>query len=349
MSTQHPFKDMDERARRVFRHIVESFMADGEPVGSRTLSRSFDVSPATIRNVMSDLEEIGLLQSPHISAGRLPTDLGLRYFVDGILEMGTLSSAERAAMEEECTNADLSIDKVLEQASTTLSGLSACAGLVVAPTQADKTIRHIEFVFLNPQKSMVILVSEDGVVENRVIDLPLGMTSDMLRQAGSFLSEKLYGRTIIQMREDILKEIKERQSEMGPLMTKVIESGLATQLDNGRLIVRGRSQLLKDPGALENLEQLKDLMEQLESKETVSKLLEEASDADGVKIYIGSENSIFEGSGQSLILSPYKNSADNIVGAIGVIGPTRLNYAKIIPSVNYMAEILSRRIRALSS
>lgn len=348
MSIGHNFKDMDERAHNVFRTIVESFMADGAPVGSRTLSRNLDVSPATIRNVMSDLEEMGLLQSPHISAGRLPTDLGLRYFVDGILEIGTLSDIERAAMEEKCNDSTVSIDKTFEQASTMLSSLSACAGLVIAPTQADKPILHIEFVSLAPQKSMVILVSEDGSVENRVIDLPMGMTTDMLRKAGAFLSEKLYGRTISQMRENILEEVKARQSEMGPLMTSLIESGLATKLGNGKLIVRGRSQLLEDPSALQNLERLKNLMEQLEAKETVSKLLEEASSADGIKIYIGSENSIFEGSGQSLILSPYKDGTNNIVGAIGVIGPTRLDYAKIIPSVNCMAEILSRRLSAFS-
>ncbi len=348
MTNQHDFLDMDERAHSVFRHIVESFMKDGEPIGSRTLSRNFDVSPATIRNVMSDLEELGLLHAPHISAGRLPTDLGLRYFVDGILETGTLSDTERAAMEEQCNNNDVSIDKIFEQASTMLSSLSTCAGLVVAPTQEDKSIRHIEFVSLAPKQAMVVLVSEDGTVENRIIELPSGMTMDMLRQAGAFLSEKLYGRTIAQMRDDILKEVKARQSEMGTLMTHVIKAGLATKTGDGKLIVRGRSQLLKDPSALQNLEKLKELMEQLEAKETVSKLLEEASSADGVKIYIGSENSIFEGSGHALVLSPYHNSSDNIVGAIGVIGPTRLNYAKIIPSVNYMAEILSRRIRSFS-
>ena len=346
MTISYNFKDMDERARNIFRHIVESFMNDGNPVGSRTLSRSFDLSPATIRNVMSDLEELGLLQAPHISAGRLPTDLGLRYFVDGILEMGTLSDSERAAMEQECNNADLSIDKLLEQTSSLLSGLSASAGLVVAPTQANKPLRHIEFVSLSPEKTMVILVSEDGSVENRMIDLTPGITSDMLRQAGAFLSEKLYGRTISEMREVILEEIKARQSEMGELMTSIVEAGLATKLDDGKLIVRGHSRLLRDSDALQDLEKLQSLMEQLESKETISKLLEEASNAGGVKIYIGSENSVFEGSGHSLILSPYHNASNNIIGAIGVIGPTRLNYAKIIPSVNYMAEILSRRIRS---
>ena len=346
MSSKLDFIELDQRAHDVFRHIVESFMNDGNPVGSRTLSRSVGFSPATIRNVMADLEEMGLLQAPHVSAGRLPTDQGLRYFVDGILEKGTLSDTDRAALEEECNNSNLSINGVLEQASSVLSGLSASAGLVVAPTQDDKTIRHIEFVSLSPKKTMVILVSEDGAVENRVIDMEPGITVDMLRQAGNFLSEKLYGRTVRQMRDAIMEEIKARQSEMGALMTTVIEAGLALKLDNGKLIVHGRSQLLKDTQALENLERLQDLMEQLESTETVSKLLEEATNADGVKIYIGSENSIFEGSGHSLILSPYRNGNNNIIGAIGVIGPTRLNYAKIIPSVNYMAELISRRIQS---
>lgn len=348
MATHHNFQDLDERAREIFRYIVESFMNDGDPVGSRTISRSFELSPATIRNVMADLEDLGLLQAPHVSAGRLPTDLGLRYFVDGILEVGTLSNTERAAIEEEYRNTDQSVNGLLEQATTMLSGLSASAGLVVAPTNANKIIRHIEFVSLAPEKAMVILVSEDGTVENRIIELAPGITADMLREAGAFLSEKLYGRTVVQMREVILEEIKARQSEIGALKASVIEAGLASKLEDGKLIVRGHSQLLKDPQAVQDLERLKDLMEQLESKETVSKLLEEASGAEGVKIFIGSENSIFEGSGYSLILSPYNNGSSNdIVGAIGVIGPMRLNYAKVIPSVNYMAEMLTRKIRSM--
>lgn len=322
-------------------------MADGSPVGSRTLSRSFEFSPATIRNVMSDLEDMGLLQAPHTSAGRLPTDMGLRYFVDGILEIGTLSDIERAAIEEDCSDQNLPIEGILEKASATLSGLSASAGLVIAPTQANKPLKHIEFISLAPQKAMVVMVSEDGSVENRVMDIEGGITPNMLREAGAFLSEKLHGRTIAQMREKILHEISERQSEINPLMANLIETGMVTKLNDGKLIVHGRSQLLKNPDALNNLEKLKELMEQLESQETVSKILDEASSANGVKIYIGSENSIFEGSGHSLILSPYSNGKNNeIVGAIGVIGPTRLNYAKVIPTVNCMAEILSRRIRA---
>ncbi|MEM8833094.1 MAG: heat-inducible transcriptional repressor HrcA [Pseudomonadota bacterium] len=346
MFDKHDFVDLDERARQVFRQIVESFIDEGSPVGSRTLSRSFDLSPATIRNVMSDLEHLGLLHAPHVSAGRLPTDMGLRYFVDGILELGELSDTERAALEEDCKDEEVSVDTIYEQASTTLSGLSHSAGLVVAPTQASKPIRHIEFISLAPEKALVVIVSEDGSVENKLIDIAPGTTNDMLREAGNFLSEKLYGRTIGEMHKVIEKEIADRRHEMSDLMTRVIDAGLASKLDDGKLIVRGTAQLLQDPQAREDVENLKDLMEKLESQETVSKLLDEAGNADGVKIYIGSENSIFEGTGHSLILSPYRNSNNNVIGAIGVIGPMRLNYAKIIPSVNYMAEILSRRIRS---
>ncbi len=341
-----PFNKLDERARAVFSHIVESFMRDGSPVGSRTLSRSITASPATIRNVMSDLEFLGLLQAPHTSAGRLPTDLGLRYFVDGILEKGALSQTDRAALEAECANKDLSMNDALEKASSALSGLSASAGLVVAPKQTSKAIHHIEFVSLSTEKTMVILVHADGSVENRILDHPQGITTDMLRQTGQFLSERLHGRTITEMQDNILKEIKERKSELEPLITKVVEAGLATKLNDGRLIVRGYSQLV-DSAFEKDLDRVRTLMEQLESQETASKLLEGASGADGVKIYIGSENSIFEGSGTSLVISPYHDADHQIVGAIGVIGPTHLNYAKIIPSVNYMAEILSRRFKGL--
>ncbi|HPD83154.1 MAG: heat-inducible transcriptional repressor HrcA [Alphaproteobacteria bacterium] len=343
----HVFEELDDRARAVFQQVIECFMTDGNPVGSRTLSRSISASPATIRNVMSDLEYLGLLQAPHTSAGRLPTDLGLRYFVDGILEKGSLSATERAALDQEYSDKNLSSDTLLEKASAALSGLSASAGLVVVPKQIDIAIRHIEFVSLSPQKTMVILVSADGTVENRILEHDSGITSEMLRQAGIFLSEKLHGRTISQMRDSILEEIKVRKNELAPLITKVIEEGLASQLNNGKLIVRGHSQLLKNPKALNDIDRLQTLMEQLESQEVVSKLLKSASEAEGVKIYIGSENSIFEGSGTSLILSPYHNASQQIIGAIGVIGPTHLNYAKIIPSVNYMAEILSRRLNGL--
>lgn len=340
--------DIDERARKVFTQVVENFIEHGQATGSKTLSDSIKVSPATIRNILAAIEREGFLQSPHTSAGRLPTDIGMRYFVDGILETGQLTKSERAALQEECSDDDLSIDTVFEQASVTLSGLSESAGLVIAPTHVNSTLQQVQFVLIEPQKALAVLVAKDGSVENRMINVSHGTTPAMLHEAGEFLSQRLHGKTIREMQTAILNEIEENRSAIGELTAQLIEAGLITPLGDGKMIVHGRGQLIEKPQETKNLDQIRSLMEQLESKETVSKLLEEAFDANGVKIYIGSENSIFEGSGQSLILSPYRNGNDDIVGAIGVIGPTRINYGKIIPSVNCMAEILSHRIRAFS-
>jgi len=345
MKTVVSYTTLDSRARDIFRHIVETYMASGDPVGSRTLSRNFDLSPATIRNVMADLEHLGLLEAPHISAGRLPTTQGLRYFVDGILEIGTLSEAEQRALELQYKESS-SVSDILEQTSRMLSGLSHSAGLVVAP-KADKAIRHIEFVSLQPTRALVIIVPEDGMVENRIMELPVGITPDILKQASNFLSERLYGKTFSEMRGALTQEIGLRRDELGTLMARIVEEGLATQTGDGTLIVRGTSKLL-DQGSVQDLDRIRILMEQLEAKETVSKLLDEAGQADGVKIFIGSENPIFGGSGHSLILTPYRNAAGSFVGAVGVIGPTRLDYAKIVPSVNYMAEMIARNIQKLS-
>lgn len=345
MKTIVSYSTLDARARDIFRHIVESYMEHGDPVGSRTLSRNFDLSPATIRNVMADLEHLGLLEAPHISAGRLPSTQGLRYFVDGILEKGSLSTAEKRALEEEYKDSD-SVPDMLEQASRILSGLSGSAGLVVAP-KADKSIRHIEFVMLQPTRALVIIVPDDGMVENRIMQVPSGITPDILKQASNFLSERLYGKTFGEMRNSIKEEISLRRGELGDLMTKIVEEGLATQTGDGTLIVRGTSKLL-DQGSINNFDRVRLLMEQLEAKETVSKLLDEAGQADGVKIFIGAENPVFGSSGHSLIITPYTNGSGNFVGAIGVIGPTRLDYAKIIPSVSFMAEMITRNIRKIS-
>ena len=345
MKTVVSYTTLDERAREIFRHIVESYMANGDPVGSRTLSRNFDLSPATIRNVMADLEDLGLLEAPHVSAGRMPSTQGLRYFVDGILEIGSLNEAERKALESQYTESN-SVPDMLDQASRLLSGLSSSAGLVVAP-KADKSIRHIEFVALPPNRALVIIVPEDGMVENRIMDLPAGITPDILKQASNFMSERLYGKTFSEMRGTITEEIKLRRGELGELMARIVEEGLAMQTGDGTLIVRGTSKLL-DQSSIQDLDRVRLLMEQLEAKETVSKLLDEAGQADGVKIFIGSENAVFGGTGHSLILTPYRNGVGTFVGAVGVIGPARLDYAKIVPSVSFMAEMITRNIRKLS-
>lgn len=345
MKTTVPYSSLDERARNIFREIVESYMANGGPVGSRTLSRAFDLSPATIRNVMANLEDLGLLESPHVSAGRKPTAQGLRYFIDGIMEIGSLSDAERKVLESQYSEQSSAPD-IFDQASRILSGLSSSAGLVVAP-KADKAIRHIEFVSLQANRALAIIVPEDGMIENRIMELPAGITPDILKQASAFMSERLYGKTFSEMRDTIRLEITARRGELGELMTRIVEDGLALQTGDGTLIVRGTANLL-DQNSLEDLDHVRHLMEQLEAKETVSRLLEEAAQANGVKIFLGAENPVLRGSSYSLILTPYRGGAGSFVGAVGVIGPARLDYAKIVPSVNFMAEIIARNIRKLS-
>ncbi len=345
-----PYIELDERARTIFREVVENFMLYGDPVGSRTLERSgqLGVSAATIRNVMADLEEMGLLYAPHISAGRLPTQQGLRYFIDGVLELSDLPPQQRQAIEKNISNEDHngSIDTLLDQVSTTLSGLSSCAGLVVAP-KIDKLIKQIEFVQIDTNQAFVVIVSEDGEVENRLFSLPPDITKADLEKAGNYLSQYLGGRTVQTMRAEILKDIKMREAQLGALTTKIIEAGLATETPDGKLIVRGWSNLL-DEQAAQDLDLIREMMNQLEQKEIVSQLLEKTGQAEGVKIFIGSENDVLRTTGHSMILAPYTNGLDNqVVGTIGVIGPTRLNYAQIIPSVNVLADILSQKLRMI--
>ncbi|MEL0018640.1 MAG: heat-inducible transcriptional repressor HrcA [Rickettsiales bacterium] len=338
---------MNQRSREIMRLIVESYTETGSAVGSRTLSRRLDLplSPATIRNVMADLEDLGLLYSPHTSAGRLPTEAGLRMFVDGLLEIGNLTEDERAHIESQCAAAGRSPQKVLEEASDMLSGLSSCAGLVMAPTQ-EEALRHIEFVSLGPGRALVVLVSESGMVENRVIDIPIGMPSSKMVEASNFLSSKLVGRTLREAHREIDTEIAEHRAALDELTQRVVEAGLATwskdDKDGGVLIVRGQANLLNDVTALADLEKIRGLFEALETKESLLRLLEVTDGAEGVQIFIGAENELFALSGCSMIIAPYQNHQEQIVGAIGVIGPTRMNYARIIPMVDYTAKLVGR-------
>jgi heat-inducible transcriptional repressor len=343
---------MDERSRDVFRRIVEAYVDTGEPVGSRTLSRQLadPLSPATIRNVMADLQDLGLLYSPHISAGRLPTDLGLRLFVDGLLEVGRLSSDEREKIEVQCAAGGRSVTQVLEQASNLLAGLGRGAGLVIAP-KSDAPLKHVEFVPLGPGRSLVVLVTEQGLVENRVIETPLGLTPQQLIQASNFLSAHLTGRTLVEAREDILRRLAESRAELDQLSQRVVEQGLAvwstpdgSPAREGYLIVRGQAKLLADVHALDDLERIRRLFEALEQHESMARILEQAQTADGVQIFIGAQNELFGLSGCTTIVAPYRDSSERIVGAIGVVGPTRLNYARIIPMVDYTARVIGRLV-----
>ncbi len=335
---------LPSRSAMILREIVEAYVATGEPVGSRTLSRRLPMalSPATIRNVMADLEESGLIFAPHTSAGRLPTDRGLRMFVDGLLERGSLTPEEEEAISARCQAEGRSIEEVLAEASALLAGLSQAAGLVIAP-KSEAALKHVEFVSLGSGRVLVVLVTEDGQVENRVIQPPEGLPPSALAQASNYVNARLAGRTLEEARRVLEEEISAHRTELDELTGKVVEAGLATQAGAGRaLIVRGQAQLLADVTALEQLETIRALFERLEAKETLLKLLELAQASDGVQIFIGSENRLFEAAGVTMIVAPYRNARDRIVGAIGVIGPTRINYGRIIPAVDYTAKVIGR-------
>ena len=340
--------ELNERSRKIFGEIVSAYLANGEPIGSRTLSRRLlePLSPASIRNVMSDLEEMGLLYAPHTSAGRLPTDLGLRLFVDGIMEVGALSDDERSKIEAQCVSAGRSVKDTLEEATGMLSGLSQCAGLVVAPT-TDRPLKHIEFVSLGDGRALVVMVADDGFVENRVLDVPVGTPPSTLVQAANYLNARLAGRTLEEARTLIGREIAEHKAQIDDLTTRLVEAGLATWSggdDHGALIVKGHARLLDDLSAISDLEQVRDLFEALDTKEIMTRLIDLAKDANGVQIFIGAENNLFIMAGCAMITAPFSSSRGEIVGAIGVIGPARINYARIIPIVDYTAKVVERVI-----
>jgi heat-inducible transcriptional repressor len=348
VSSPSPIGELNERSREIFRLIVDGDVATGEPIGSRTLSRLLGqhLSPATIRNVMADLEEAGLLYSPHTSAGRLPTEAGLRLFVHGLLEIGNLAEDERQNIESLCAARGKSLAQALEEATSALSGLSHCAGVVVVPKQ-ERPLKHLEFVHLGPGRALVVLVTEDGLVENRVIEVPLGLPPSTLIAAGNFLNSRLIGRTIEEARIAIEDEILSHKAQLDELTSRIVSTGLASWAGGdaeSALIVRGQANLLEDVTALADLERLRSLFEMLETKETVLRLVDASKKAEGVQIFIGAESHLFGVAGCSLIIAPYQNSREQIVGAIGVIGPTRINYARIIPMVDYTAKMIGRLI-----
>jgi heat-inducible transcriptional repressor len=338
---------LDARSAAVLREIVEQYVETGEPVGSRTLSRllPMSLSPATIRNVMADLTEAGLLFAPHTSAGRLPTDQGLRLFVDGLLHFGELSEEERETISAVLAASGRSLEDTLGEASTMLSGLSAAAGLVLAP-KSEGALRHIEFVPLGPGRALVILVSAEGQVENRVIETPPGTPPSTLQQASNYLNARLSGRPLAEVRRLVAEELAVDRSELDTLTSQVVEAGLATWTPDGprgaSLIIRGQGRLLSDVTQIERLAAIQALFERLEAQETMLRLLELAEQSEGVRIYIGAESGLFGNAGLSMVVAPARSEGGRIVGAIGVIGPTRINYGRIIPVVDYTAHVIGR-------
>ncbi|MEO1136775.1 MAG: heat-inducible transcriptional repressor HrcA [Pseudomonadota bacterium] len=336
--------DIDERSREIFRRLVETYLETGEPVGSRTLSHDnkIAVSAATVRNVMADLTDMGLLHAPHISAGRLPTELGLRLFVDGLMQVGDLTDEERRAIESEA-RAD-SEDNLLEVAAARLSGLTQTASLIMAQ-KSDAPLRQIEFVRTGPGKALVVMVFEDGRVENRIIEAADDLPASALIEAGNYLNARLRGRSLQETRSNILNEVESNRAELNELTARLVREGVADIAgdEDWRLIVRGRGHLLDE--AAHDIERVRRLLDDLERKRDVVELLTAARDGEGVRVFIGSENRLFSLSGSSVIAAPYRDENRKIVGVLGVIGPTRLNYARVVPIVDYTAEVLSRMLK----
>jgi heat-inducible transcriptional repressor len=338
--------DMNERSRAIFRQIIESYLSTGEPVGSRNISRALPMtlSPASVRNVMADLEALGLIYAPHTSAGRLPTESGLRLFVDGLLEIGDLNNDERAQIEAQISG-QVTMKEVLSEASEMLSGLSRCAGLVLTENLINR-IKHIEFVSLDATRALIILLGEDGTIENRIISLPQGLPASALTMATNYVNARLLGLNLVEGRQRIEEELAVKRAELDELTAKVVQSGFAEWSgavgDTKSLIVRGQSHLLSDLHAIEDLERIRLLFDDLESKREIMQLLALSDEAEGVRIFIGSENQLFSLSGSSLIVAPFSDSDHKIVGVLGVIGPTRMNYARIIPMVDFTAKLVGR-------
>ena len=347
MPDKTPMMDeLNDRSREVFRRVVEAYLETGAPVGSRTLTRTLSerVSAATIRNVMQDLEFLGLLGSPHVSAGRVPTQAGLRMFVDGLLEVGDLAGEDREKIDNTLGDNKGDVGALLDRVGAALSGVTRGASLVLTPKH-EAPIRHIEFVSLGPDRALVVLVFADGHVENRIFQPPLGQTPSSMREAANFINAIAEGKTLSELGRAIAKEIATRRQEIDVLARALVESGMAVWQDQGetteRLIVRGRSNLLADAEA-QDLERIRSLFDDLERKRDIADFLELAEGGEGVRIFIGSENKLFSLSGSSLVVSPYMNADRKIIGAVGVIGPTRLNYGRIVPIVNYTAQLVGR-------
>ena len=342
-------EEMNNRSREVFRRVVEGYLADGEPVGSRTLSREFseDISAATIRNVMQDLEFLGLLGSPHTSAGRIPTQQGLRMFVDGILEVSEVDKNDRKKIDKIVSDETNQVDEILDDISTTLSGVTQGASLVLTPKR-EAPIKHVEFLPLSISQALVVLVFADGHVENRLFKPPPGQTPSSMKEAANFLNALMEGNTLSEAKKLIKNEIDYRRQELDTLARDLVQSGLAlwedTEERHERLIVKGRANLLNESSQQEDLERIKNLFDDLERKRDIADFLELTEKGEGVRIFIGSENKLFSLTGSSLVVSPYMNSDRKIIGAVGVIGPTRLNYGRIVPVVDYTAQLVGKMI-----
>ncbi|MCC5959209.1 MAG: heat-inducible transcriptional repressor HrcA [Rhodobacteraceae bacterium] len=346
-SSAELLSEMNARSREVFRRVVESYLGTGAPVGSRSLTRDMSekVSAATVRNVMQDLEYLGLLDSPHVSAGRVPTNLGLRLFVDSLLEVAPLDNADRAKLDSTMGSNERDVSSLLDAVGGALSGVTHGASLVLSPKH-EAALRHIEFVSLAPERALVVLVFVDGHVENRVFTPPRGLTPSALREAANYLNSMVEGASVSQLLGRFRREISRNRREIDVLAATLVEQGLAIWENEGepqeRLIVRGRANLLDEGAGTEDIDRIRTLFDDLERKRDIAEFLELTEQGEGVRIFIGAENRLFSLTGSSLVVSPYMNAERKIIGAVGVIGPTRLNYGRIVPIVDYTAQLVGR-------
>jgi heat-inducible transcriptional repressor len=340
-----PISELTDRARDIFRRVVEGYIETGHPVGSKTLAgtATLNLSPASIRSVLADLEGLGLLSAPHTSAGRMPTERGLRLFVDGMMQVAEPNLHERAAIEQRLSEPG-PIEAALEATSAVLSELSACAGVVMVPRR-EPVLAQFSLVRLSDERALAVLVGEDGAVENRVVGLPRGLGSGALEEASNYITTQLQGRTLAQAAAQVRAQIARGETALDEASRELVERGLALWSQDAAqrpvLIVRGQARLL-DENALGDIERVRSLLEDLESKQSVAQLLELARDATSARIFIGSENRLFALSGSSVIASPYRDRDGRVVGVVGVIGPTRLNYARVVPMVDFTAQALSK-------
>jgi heat-inducible transcriptional repressor len=340
-------RNLNQRSLDIFKRIVEGYLETGEPVGSRNLSRLLPtpLSPASVRSVMQALEEIGLIFSPHTSAGRMPTEIGLRFFVDALLEIGDIDDEERRRIEAQLGGPhDRTFEAILTEATTMLSGMTRGAGVVL--TMKDNSrLKHIEFMRLEAERALAVLVGEDGSIENRILPIPSDLPVSALIEASNYLNARIRGRTLSQVRAELEASRLAAERELDELTARVVNAGLAGWAEGrgqSQLIVRGQANLLSDLTAAEDLERIRLLFADLETKSEVIDLLSRAEGGEGVRIFIGSENKLFSLSGSSMIAAPFRDGQQRIVGVLGVIGPTRLNYARIVPMVDYTSKLLAR-------
>ena len=338
------YSNLNNRSKEILKQLVDNYLETGEPIGSETLSKKMKlkISSSSIRSIMSELQQEGLLISPHHSAGRVPTDKGMRLFLDGLLEIGRLDNNDKNSIEIQCRSKGSSYSEVLQKASKALSGLSNCAGLVVAPKFQNK-VKHIDFLDLKNGQIMAIIVNENGLVENRVFQSGSKYQHFNLIEASNYLNDKLKGKTIENVQKKIIEEINNHKSELDLLSQNLVKKGIAeisTDDENPYIFLHGQSSLLNNEIVKGDLDKLKILFDKIDNKKNFLNLMENTSNADGVKVFIGSENILFNHTGLSVVMAPYKNNQQKVIGVIGVIGPMRINYSRIVPIVDFTSKLI---------